>query len=233
MVRLSLSGLTGPRRLPPMPPAVWSRCGSRNGRAVLAVVQARPRCSRADVARADRPVHLRRLHPGRRAGRRPASWSSSAPAAAAGGGRPSVSLGLAPRAGCLIGIHLGHADLRVVLTSLDGTVLHEQRHFLDVDHEPQRSLDQVGSQHRRPARGGRGRPTTGSSGSASRSRRPWSDSRAARLAADAARLGRGRHRRHPGRAHRTAGPPRQRRDPGRAGRVAPRRRRRQSTTSST
>ena len=54
-----------------------------------------------------------------------------------------MALGLAPRAGSLIGIHLGHADLRVVLTSLDGTVLCEQRHFLDVDHEPAASLDQV------------------------------------------------------------------------------------------
>jgi len=42
-----------------------------------------------------------------------------------------VALGLAPRAGSLVGIHLGHADLRVVLTSLDGTVLMQQRHFLD------------------------------------------------------------------------------------------------------
>jgi len=60
-----------------------------------------------------------------------------------GGGRPSVSLGLAPQAGALVGIHLGHADLRVVLTSLDGALLTEQRHFLDVDHEPAASLDRV------------------------------------------------------------------------------------------
>ena len=59
------------------------------------------------------------------------------------GGRPAVALGLAPRAGSLVGIHLGHADLRVVLTSLDGTVLMQQRHFLDVDHEPAASLDQL------------------------------------------------------------------------------------------
>ena len=43
----------------------------------------------------------------------------------------------------LVGIHVGHADLRVVLTSLDGTVLMQQRHFLDVDHEPAASLDQL------------------------------------------------------------------------------------------
>ena len=51
--------------------------------------------------------------------------------------------GLAPRAESLAGIHRGHADLRVVLTSLDGTVLMQQRHFLDVDHEPAASLDQL------------------------------------------------------------------------------------------
>lgn len=115
---------------------------SRNGRAVLAAVQSRPRCSRADVARAT-------------------GLSTSAVSAlvtsliaagllvelgtnpAIGGGRPSVSLGLAPRAGSVIGIHLGHADLRVVLTSLDGTLVTEQRHVLDVDHEPAESLDRV------------------------------------------------------------------------------------------
>jgi hypothetical protein len=50
--------------------------------------------------------------------------------ASGAGGRPAVALGLAPQAGSLVGIHLGHADLRVVLTSLDGTVLMQQRHFL-------------------------------------------------------------------------------------------------------
>lgn len=115
---------------------------SRNGRAVLAAVQSRPRCSRADVARAT-------------------GLSTSAVSAlvgnligagllvelginpSAGGGRPSVSLGVAPRAGSLIGIHLGHADLRVVLTTLDGTLLAEKRHVLDVDHAPAASLDRV------------------------------------------------------------------------------------------
>ena len=53
--------------------------------------------------------------------------------ASGAGGRAAVALGLAPRAGSLVGIHLGHADLRVVLTSLDGTVLMQQRHFHDVE----------------------------------------------------------------------------------------------------
>ncbi|MDH2414404.1 ROK family transcriptional regulator [Nocardioides sp. CER19] len=115
---------------------------SRNGRAVLAAVQSRPRCSRADVARAT----------GLSTSAVSALVSSLIDAGLllelgtkppAGGGRPSVSLGLAPRAGSLIGIHLGHADLRVVLTSLDGTLITEQRHVLDVDHQPAASLDRV------------------------------------------------------------------------------------------
>ena len=115
---------------------------SRNGQAVVAAVKSRPRCSRADVARVT-------------------GLSTSAVStlvadlieaevlvelgtkASGAGGRPAVALGLAPRAGSLVGIHVGHADLRVVLTSLDGTVLMQQRHFLDVDHEPAASLDQL------------------------------------------------------------------------------------------
>ncbi|WGL50741.1 ROK family transcriptional regulator [Nocardioides sp. BP30] len=117
---------------------------SRNGQAVLAAVRARPRCSRADVARAT-------------------GLSTSAVSMlvstlisagllvelgvnhSAGGGRPSVSLGVAPEAGSLIGIHIGHAGLRVVLTALDGTLLAEQLHALDVDHEPAASLDRMAS----------------------------------------------------------------------------------------
>src|SRR3954447_14180105 len=115
---------------------------SRNGQAVVAAVYSRPRSSRADFARVT-------------------GLSTSAVStlvadlieaevlvelgtkASDAGGRPAVALGLAPRAGSLVGIHLGQADLRVVLTSLDGTVLMQQRHFLDVGHEPAASLDQL------------------------------------------------------------------------------------------
>jgi len=40
--------------------------------------------------------------------------------ASGAGGGPAVALGLAPRTGSLVGIHLGRADLRVVLTSWTG-----------------------------------------------------------------------------------------------------------------
>src|SRR3954468_11536874 len=115
---------------------------TRNESAVLAAVQARPRCSRADIARATGlstsavSTLVTSLIGAGLLEERGVQPSGS-------GGRPSVSLGLAHRAGSLVGIHLGHADLRVVLTSLDGTLLTEQRHFLDVDHEPAASLDKV------------------------------------------------------------------------------------------
>lgn len=111
---------------------------ARNRREVLAAVQARPRSSRADVARRTR-----------------LSTSAVSTLVAdlvasgllvelgpvpTGGGRPSIALGLAPTAGRVVGIHLGHADLRVVVTAIDGTLLHERRHELDVDHQPERTL---------------------------------------------------------------------------------------------
>lgn len=115
---------------------------TRNGQAVLAAVQDRPRCSRADIARATglSTSAVSTLVSDLVAAGLLVELGTRAPA---GGGRPSVSLGLAPRAGSSIGIHLGHADLRVVLTSLDGTLLAEQQHFLDVDREPAESLDRV------------------------------------------------------------------------------------------
>lgn len=128
--------------LPPVDTGRRAPLRERNRQAVVSAVQSRPRCSRADVARVT-------------------GLSTSAVSTlvaelieaqvlvelgtrvSGSGGRPSVALGLAPRAGSLVGIHLGHADLRVVLTSLDGTMLMQQRHFLDVDHEPAASLDQL------------------------------------------------------------------------------------------
>jgi predicted NBD/HSP70 family sugar kinase len=58
-------------------------------------------------------------------------------------GRPAVTLALAPSAGTVLGVHLGHASTRVVLTGLDGTVLGERTAELDVDHQPSRTLDAV------------------------------------------------------------------------------------------
>lgn len=115
---------------------------SRNGRAVLAAVQARPRCSRADVARLTglSTSAVSTLVSGLLSAGLLVELGTSP---SSSGGRPAVSLGLAPRAGSLVGIHLGHADLRVVLTSLDGTLVAERRHVLDVDHEPAAALDQV------------------------------------------------------------------------------------------
>lgn len=118
---------------------------SRNRRAVLAAVQAHPRSSRAQIARTtglststvstlvaelvdgDVLIEL-----------------GETPAGRGTGGRPATSLGINPRAGAVLGIHLGHAGTRVVLTAPDGTVQAEHAEPFDVDHEPQRSLARVG-----------------------------------------------------------------------------------------
>jgi predicted NBD/HSP70 family sugar kinase len=115
---------------------------SRNGAAVLAAVQARPGSSRADVARATGlSTSAVSLLVADLIARGLLVELGTSPSA--GGGRPAVALGLAPQAGCLVGIHLGHADIRIVLTTMDGAVLLERHDDLDVDHEPARTLDEV------------------------------------------------------------------------------------------
>ena len=59
------------------------------------------------------------------------------------GGRPAGRLGLHPAVGSVVGIHLGHAETRVVVAGLDGTVRSERAQRCDVDHEPAATLQQV------------------------------------------------------------------------------------------
>jgi len=59
------------------------------------------------------------------------------------GGRPAGRLGLHPEVGSVVGIHLGHAETRVLVAGLDGTVRRERAHRSDVDHEPAATLQQV------------------------------------------------------------------------------------------
>lgn len=129
-------------RLALMETVVHGSARGRNAGAVLAAVQARPGSSRADISRATglstSAVSLLVADLISR-GFLVELGASRSP----GGGRPAVALGLAPQAGCLVGIHLGHADIRVVLTTMDGAVLLERHHDLDVDHEPARTLDEV------------------------------------------------------------------------------------------
>src|SRR4051794_6067286 len=90
----------------------------------------------------DRPVHLGRLDARGRPDRN--RGAGRARHQGVGRGRPA---GSGPRSGTPSRIAGRDPSWprrpAVVLTSLDGTVLMQQRHFLDVDHEPAASLDQL------------------------------------------------------------------------------------------
>jgi predicted NBD/HSP70 family sugar kinase len=112
----------------------------RNRRAVVAAVQSHPGASRADVARV---TGLSTTTVSTLVAELVSGGVLVELGTVRGGGRPSVSLGVDPGVGAVVGLHLGHADLRVVVTSLDGAVRAERRHVLDVDHQPARSLDRA------------------------------------------------------------------------------------------
>lgn len=67
------------------------------------------------------------------------------PASGAAGGRPAAPLGVNPALGTLIGIHLAHAGIRILIAGLDGTVRAEHTHNIDVDHRPADTLEYVAS----------------------------------------------------------------------------------------
>jgi predicted NBD/HSP70 family sugar kinase len=131
--------------MPVRPPSPGS-LRSRNRWTVLQAVQSRRAVTRADIAR--------------RTGLSTTTVSGLVAELVAGGllvespepprapavaavGRPAVTLALAPSAGTVLGVHLGHGSTRVVLTALDGTVLGERSAEFDVDHQPSRTLDAV------------------------------------------------------------------------------------------
>ena len=58
-----------------------------------------------------------------------------------GQGRPPVLLTLDRRAGALVGIDFGHADVRVAVADLSRTILAERRRDMDVDHAGTKALD--------------------------------------------------------------------------------------------
>ena len=60
-----------------------------------------------------------------------------------GGGRPATLLALNPDGGGVLGVHLGHDGVRVVLANLSGDVLGERQREIDVDHLPADSLAYV------------------------------------------------------------------------------------------
>ena len=60
-------------------------------------------------------------------------------------GRPAVELSLNPDGGALVGIHLAHDGVRIVLADLATTVIDERNLPIDVDHEPTQTLEYAAS----------------------------------------------------------------------------------------
>jgi predicted NBD/HSP70 family sugar kinase len=65
------------------------------------------------------------------------------PAAGSAGGRPATALAVNPTLGTLIGIHLAHAGVRILLAGVDGTVRADHTYETDVDHQPTDTLEYV------------------------------------------------------------------------------------------
>ncbi|MCW2944674.1 MAG: family transcriptional regulator [Actinoallomurus sp.] len=65
------------------------------------------------------------------------------PVTSPGGGRPATLLTLNPDGGGVLGVHLGHDNVRVVYADLSGGVLGERQREIDVDHLPVDSLAYV------------------------------------------------------------------------------------------
>jgi predicted NBD/HSP70 family sugar kinase len=61
------------------------------------------------------------------------------------GGRPATQLAFNPALGALVGIHLGHADVQIVITGPDGSIRAEHARTTDVDHQPADTLEYVAS----------------------------------------------------------------------------------------
>jgi predicted NBD/HSP70 family sugar kinase len=63
------------------------------------------------------------------------------PSAGAGrSGRPPTLLALNPEIGAMGGVDFGHSSVRIAIAALDGALLAESRHELDVDNEAERAI---------------------------------------------------------------------------------------------
>ncbi|MEU5884130.1 ROK family transcriptional regulator [Spirillospora sp. NPDC047279] len=116
---------------------------SRNRLLVLDAVRRHGRISRVGIARATglSRTTVSGLVAGLLAeGVLTESAETSVPPAARGG-RPATPLTLNPEGGGLLGVHLRHTDIRVLLADLSGGVLGERHHRVDVDHRPDEALD--------------------------------------------------------------------------------------------
>ncbi|GAA2166987.1 ROK family transcriptional regulator [Actinomadura napierensis] len=116
---------------------------SRNRLLVIDAVRRHGRISRVDIARAtglSRTTVSGLVTALLAEGVLTESAEGSVPSAARGG-RPATPLTLNPEGGGLLGVHLRHTDIRVLLADLSGGVLGERYHEIDVDHRPDEALD--------------------------------------------------------------------------------------------
>jgi predicted NBD/HSP70 family sugar kinase len=75
-----------------------------------------------------------------------------APRASGRSGRPTSVLAIRPRLAAVGGIDFGHGSVRVALADLNGTIVAEARHELDVDNQPRRAIDVAVAELRRLGR---------------------------------------------------------------------------------
>ena len=119
---------------------------SRNRLLVLETVRRHGRISRVGIARAtglSRTTVSSLVADLLAEGVLTESPAASPPGAASRGGRPATPLSLNPEGGGLLGVHLRHTDVRVLLADLSGGVLGERHRVIDVDHKPDQTLEFV------------------------------------------------------------------------------------------
>jgi predicted NBD/HSP70 family sugar kinase len=66
---------------------------------------------------------------------------SRAPRASGRSGRPTSLLAIDPGLGAVGGIDFGHSSVRAAVADLDGAIVAESRHELDVDNEPEQAIE--------------------------------------------------------------------------------------------
>jgi predicted NBD/HSP70 family sugar kinase/biotin operon repressor len=128
-------------------PTEYGSLGSlrdHNRRRVLEELQRRGKASRADLARItglSRSTVSSLVGELQDSGLVVETADGGADGRAQGQGRPPVLLTLDRRAGAVVGIDFGHADVRVAVADLGRTILAERSQEMDVDHAGTAALD--------------------------------------------------------------------------------------------
>jgi predicted NBD/HSP70 family sugar kinase len=128
----------------PSAPGSLESLRSRNRLRVLETVQQRGAITRVDIARTTglsrttvSSLVTELLSQG------VLSELGESPTSSPGGGRPATLVALNPDGGGVLGVHLRHDGVHVVLADLSGRVLGERQRAIDVDHRPADSLAYV------------------------------------------------------------------------------------------